>query len=95
MYEQCYGFSGKPFQINPDPGFFFEAAGHRRALAYLRYGLQQGMGFIVVATSAPARRCWSIRCFAKSPATRFWPRASCPATSGMKTCCGWSPRSLA
>ncbi len=48
MYEQCYGFSGKPFQINPDPGFFFEAAGHRRALAYLRYGLQQGMGFIVV-----------------------------------------------
>ena len=48
MYEQTYGFSGKPFQINPDPGFFFEASGHRRALAYLRYGLQQGMGFVVV-----------------------------------------------
>lgn len=48
MYEQTYGFSSKPFQINPDPGFFFEASGHRRALAYLRYGLQQGMGFVVV-----------------------------------------------
>jgi putative secretion ATPase (PEP-CTERM system associated) len=48
MYEQQYGFSGKPFQLNPDPGFFFDSAGHRRAMSYLRYGLQQRQGFIVV-----------------------------------------------
>jgi len=48
MYEDFYKFSGKPFQLNPDPGFFFQSAGHQRAMAYLRYGLQQGQGFIIV-----------------------------------------------
>lgn len=48
MYEEFYKFSGKPFQLNPDPNFFFQSQGHQRAMAYLRYGLQQGQGFIVV-----------------------------------------------
>ncbi len=48
MYEQFYNFSGKPFQLNPDPSFFFQSQGHTRAMAYLRYGLQQGQGFIIV-----------------------------------------------
>ena len=48
MYENFYQFTGKPFQLNPDPSFFFQSAGHQRAMAYLRYGLQQGQGFIIV-----------------------------------------------
>jgi putative secretion ATPase (PEP-CTERM system associated) len=48
MYEELYKFTGKPFQLNPDPSFFFQSAGHQRAMAYLRYGLQQGQGFIIV-----------------------------------------------
>ena len=48
MYEDFYQFSGKPFQLNPDPTFFYQSAGHQRAMAYLRYGLQQGQGFIIV-----------------------------------------------
>ena len=48
MYEAYYNFSARPFQLSPDPGFFFGSAGHQRALAYLRYGLQQGQGFVVV-----------------------------------------------
>ncbi|HMM75063.1 MAG TPA: XrtA-associated ATPase [Gammaproteobacteria bacterium] len=48
MYEDFYKFTGKPFQLNPDPSFFFQSAGHQRAMAYLRYGLQQGQGFIIV-----------------------------------------------
>ena len=48
MYEDYYGFSGKPFQLTPDPRFFFASRGHNRALAYLRYGLSQSEGFIVV-----------------------------------------------
>lgn len=48
MYETFYGLSGKPFQLNPDPKFFFRSTGHKRAMAYLRYGLQQGQGFIAV-----------------------------------------------
>ena len=48
MYEDFYRLTGKPFQLNPDPSFFFQSAGHQRAMAYLRYGLQQGQGFIIV-----------------------------------------------
>lgn len=48
MYEDFYRFSGKPFQLNPDPAFYFQSAGHQRAMAYLRYGIQQGQGFIIV-----------------------------------------------
>lgn len=48
MYESFYGLSGKPFQLNPDPSFFFGSRGHNRAFAYLQYGLYQGEGFIVI-----------------------------------------------
>ncbi len=48
MYEKFYQLSAKPFQLNPDPKFFFRSKGHLRAMAYLRYGLQQGQGFVVV-----------------------------------------------
>ena len=48
MYEEFYHLKGKPFQLNPDPKFFYRSKGHQRAMAYLRYGLQQGQGFIVV-----------------------------------------------
>ncbi len=48
MYEDFYRFSGKPFQLNPDPAFYFQSTGHQRAMAYLRYGIQQGQGFIIV-----------------------------------------------
>ncbi len=48
MYTTYYGFSAKPFQLSPDPRFFFGSSGHRRALAYLRYGLSQAEGFIVI-----------------------------------------------
>ena len=48
MHEDFYGFTGRPFQLTPDPEFFFESATHRKALSYLGYGLAQGEGFIVV-----------------------------------------------
>lgn len=48
MYCNFYGFSAKPFQLTPDPRFFFAAGSHQRALSYLRYGLAQAEGYIVV-----------------------------------------------
>jgi general secretion pathway protein A len=48
MYDEYYGFTGKPFQLTPDHRFFFNSPGHSRALAYLRYGLDQREGFIVI-----------------------------------------------
>ena len=48
MYNDHYGLTGRPFQLTPDPRFYFESATHKKAMAYLGYGLAQGEGFIVV-----------------------------------------------
>lgn len=48
MYEKYYGFTERPFQLSPDPRFFFATSHHQRALSYLQYGLDQGEGFIVI-----------------------------------------------
>lgn len=48
MYDDHYGFTARPFQLTPDPRFWYESATHRKAMAYLGYGLSQGEGFIVV-----------------------------------------------
>ncbi|MGN6357062.1 MAG: XrtA/PEP-CTERM system-associated ATPase [Novosphingobium sp.] len=48
MFDEFFGLTGRPFQLTPDPGFYFESATHRKALSYLGYGLAQGEGFIVI-----------------------------------------------
>lgn len=48
MYEAFYHLQAKPFQLTSDPRFFFSSKGHRRAMAYLVYGVHQGEGFIVI-----------------------------------------------
>ena len=48
MYEAFYHLQAKPFQLTPDPRFFYSSSGHRRAMAYLVYGVHQGEGFIVI-----------------------------------------------
>ena len=48
MFTEFYGFNGKPFQLTPDPSFYFDSATHHKAMAYLTYGLSQGEGFIIV-----------------------------------------------
>ena len=48
MYEAFYHLTSKPFQLGPDPRFFFSSKGHRRAMAYLVYGAHQGEGFIII-----------------------------------------------
>lgn len=48
MYESYYGLRSKPFQLTPDPDFFFASKLHKRAMSYLQYGLSQAEGFIVI-----------------------------------------------
>jgi putative secretion ATPase (PEP-CTERM system associated) len=48
MYESYYGLNSKPFQLTPDPDFFFASKLHKRAMSYLQYGLSQAEGFIVI-----------------------------------------------
>lgn len=48
MFDDFYGLSARPFQLTPDPAFYFESLTHRKALSYLGYGLAQGEGFVVI-----------------------------------------------
>jgi putative secretion ATPase (PEP-CTERM system associated) len=48
MYTDHYGLTGQPFQLTPDARFWFDSRTHKKAMAYLGYGLAQGEGFIVV-----------------------------------------------
>jgi len=61
VYETFFGFKAKPFQLNPDPAFLFGSKGHRRAMAYLEYGLHQGEGFIVITGEVGAGKTTLVR----------------------------------
>lgn len=61
MYESFYGLTGKPFQLNPDPSFFFASRGHKRAFAYLQYGLYQNEGFIIITGEIGAGKTTLVR----------------------------------
>ncbi len=52
MYESFYGLTSKPFSLVPDARFFYASTVHKRGLAYLRYGLHQKQGFVVVTGQA-------------------------------------------
>nr|WP_314624507.1 XrtA/PEP-CTERM system-associated ATPase [uncultured Noviherbaspirillum sp.] len=61
MYETFYGLHAKPFQLRPDPNFFFGSKGHKRAMSYLEYGLSQGEGFIVITGEVGAGKTTLVR----------------------------------
>jgi general secretion pathway protein A len=48
MYTKYYGLTDLPFQLTPDPRFFFESTVHCKAMSHLLFGLEQSEGFIVI-----------------------------------------------
>ena len=48
MYTAFYGFRQKPFNLVPDPSFLYLSPKHRMALAHLRYGLMDRIGFVLL-----------------------------------------------
>jgi putative secretion ATPase (PEP-CTERM system associated) len=61
VYEELFGLSGKPFQLNPDPAFFYGSRGHKRAFAYLQYGVHQSEGFIIITGEVGAGKTTLVR----------------------------------
>jgi general secretion pathway protein A len=61
MYESFYGFTEKPFQLNPDPSFYYGSKEHCRAMAYLEYGLHKNEGFIVITGEVGAGKTTVVR----------------------------------
>jgi putative secretion ATPase (PEP-CTERM system associated) len=48
MYTDHYGLAERPFQLTPDARYWFESRTHKKAMAYLGYGIAQGEGFILI-----------------------------------------------
>lgn len=61
MYKSFYGLTSKPFQLNPDPAFYFGSKQHLRAQAYLEYGMHQNEGFIVITGEVGAGKTTIVR----------------------------------
>ncbi len=61
MYEAFYGLTSKPFQLNPDPSFYFSSKQHQRARAYLEYGVMCCEGFIVITGEVGAGKTTIVR----------------------------------
>ncbi len=49
MYEQYFGIAGPPFQLSPDPYFFFHSKQHSAALSALRSAFAHELPFVVLS----------------------------------------------
>jgi general secretion pathway protein A len=48
MYRTFFGLPEYPFQIAPDPRFFFFSHAHKEALGYLLHGIEERQGVIAL-----------------------------------------------
>jgi general secretion pathway protein A len=49
MYRKFFGLSRSPFEISPDPRFYFPTPQHNEALANLWHGIERRKGFVVLS----------------------------------------------
>jgi len=61
LYESHFGLTAPPFSLNPDPSFFFGSRGHSNALSYLKFGVYQAEGFVVVTGDIGAGKTTLVR----------------------------------
>ena len=52
MYENYFNLREAPFNLTPDPRFFFSNASVHEAFATLSYGIEQRKGLIVITGEA-------------------------------------------
>jgi len=64
MYERHFGLSGLPFQLSPDPGFYFDSQSHHAALSALRQAFVRERPFIVLSGDIGAGKTTVLRAWA-------------------------------
>ncbi len=62
MYNAFFGFTDNPFNISPDPAFFYRSEQHEEALANLIYGVQSRKGFIVLTGEVGTGKTTMLEC---------------------------------
>ena len=48
MYTEFFKLKVKPFELVPNPEFLYQSRSHKKALNYLKYGLHERAGFILL-----------------------------------------------
>ncbi len=66
MYESFYKFKENPFNITPDPTFFFLSRRHQEALSSLIYGVKAKKGFIEITGEVGSGKTTLCRCLLNS-----------------------------
>jgi general secretion pathway protein A len=66
MYEDFYGFKERPFSLLPDPDFLYLSPQHKLAQAYLEYGINQRVGFVVLTGEIGTGKTTLIKSLLKS-----------------------------
>ncbi len=61
MYEAFYNLRVKPFELVPSPDFLFLSRSHRKALTYLKYGITEKVGFMLLTGEVGSGKTTLIR----------------------------------
>jgi len=62
MYKAFYKLESNPFEIAPDPTFWFPTKRHNEALAALYYGVRRHKGFVVLTGEVGTGKTFLLRC---------------------------------
>lgn len=64
-YLSFFGLNDHPFRLTPDTKYFFPSSRHKTVLDVIKYGIQQGDGFIVVTGDPGAGKTMLLRVLLK------------------------------
>ena len=62
MYKAFFNLTRNPFELTPDPDFFFVTKRHNEALAALYYGVRRHKGFVVLTGEVGTGKTLLLRC---------------------------------
>jgi putative secretion ATPase (PEP-CTERM system associated) len=65
MYESFFKLRENPFNVTPDPRFLYMGPSHRDGLAYLKYGVRERKGFLVLTGEVGTGKTTLIRALAQ------------------------------
>ncbi len=71
VYQDYYGFTEKPFDLTPDPKYFYLSPKHKEVLAHLVYGLQENNGFLKIVGEVGTGKTTICRSFLRELKSNF------------------------
>jgi general secretion pathway protein A len=71
VYQRFFGFTAKPFALNPDPAFLYPSRQHAEALTMLEYGIESQANFFLLTGEIGSGKTTVIRQFIRILGARF------------------------